>query len=528
MTQPPARDPSAPGDGAPLALALRGISKRFGSLLANDSVDLEVRRGEVVALLGENGAGKTTLMNILFGHYTADSGDVRVAGPDGVLRDLPPGSPAAALAAGIGMVHQHFTLAENLSAFDNIVLGTEPSLRLRPRRRQARARLASLMEASGLVLDLDRRVDALGVGERQRVEILKALYRDARVLVLDEPTAVLTPQESDRLFATVRRLAGQGLAVILISHKLAEVLAVSHRIVVLRQGRNVGGMPTDEADRRAIASLMVGREVAPPRRSPHVVGAPVFALDRVDAEGEGRGGSLRGVSLAVRSGEIVGVAGVSGNGQAALAALAAGLGGPASGTLTLFGRKVRRTRPHDFVRSGVARIPEDRHREGIIGAMTVAENLVIERLDDAAFRRFGLMRRRAVRAHAEAAIRAYDMRCPGPDAPARLLSGGNIQKLVLARVLGRRPRFVLANQPTRGLDIGSQADVHRRLDEAAADGVGVLLISEDLDELLAVADRIVVMHAGRLIDAGSVGSIDRAGLGLMMAGHAPSAEARAA
>ncbi|HMG51676.1 MAG TPA: ATP-binding cassette domain-containing protein, partial [Inquilinus sp.] len=349
-----------PAPEAAPALRLRGITRRFGALVANDGIDLDLARGEVLALLGENGAGKTTLMNILFGHYVADSGTVEVAGPGGGLVPLRPGSPQAALAAGIGMVHQHFTLADNLSVFDNIVLGSESLWRPAQRRAAARAKLAALIESSGLAVPLDAAVASLSVGERQRVEILKALYRDARILILDEPTAVLTPQEAEGLFATLRRLAAQGLAIVFISHKLAEVLAISRRVVVLRAGRVVAEIATAGVDRAALAEAMVGRAVPETRKRPAAPGAPVLALDGVTLRGSHGRKLLDGVSLELRSGEVIGIAGVSGNGQAALAGLVSGLDRPDAGRVTLFDRPAPVGSPAAMVAAGVGRIPEDR------------------------------------------------------------------------------------------------------------------------------------------------------------------------
>jgi len=506
---------------APVVLRLSGLSKRFGAVQANEAVSLDLRRGEILALLGENGAGKTTLMNMLFGHYLPDAGSVAVADRDGRLAALPLGQPQAALRAGVGMVHQHFTLAENLTTFENVILGAEPLFGFRRGRAAARARLKALMARTGLHAPMDERVARLSVGERQRVEILKALWRDARILVLDEPTAVLTPQEADALFATVAGMAADGLSVIFISHKLREVLAFSHRIVVLRAGRNVGGMTTASADARAIAAMMVGGALpAQPRPAQAAPGAPVLRLSgaRIDAPEARR--RLAPCDMAVRAGEIVGVAGVSGNGQAALAALVSGLARPSGGTVELFGQPVTRFDPAAFIAAGVGRIPEDRHHDGVAGAMTVAENLVIERLGDPAVSRAGFLRRRAIADAARETCAAYDVRGPGPEAPARLLSGGNIQKLILARVLDRKPGLILANQPTRGLDVGAAAAVARRLIAAKARGAGVLLISEDLDEVLALSDRVLAIHAGEIREAGAPATLDRDRLGLMMAGEA--------
>ena len=504
-------------------LSLTGITKRFGPLIANNAISLDLNRGEILALLGENGAGKTTLMNILFGHYVQDEGTVRVATSHGTLAALPPGSPGAALAAGIGMVHQHFTLAENLSGLDNIRLGTE-KLFSPGNRAAARGKVTRLISESGLEVDLDRRVASLTVGEKQRVEILKALYRDARVLILDEPTAVLTPQEADGLFTVLRRLAANGLGVIFISHKLGEVLAVSHRIAVLRGGRLAGELVTADADRRAIADLMVGKAVASVTRTPGTPGETLLAFDNVSLGKPASRTALRQVSFALRAGEIVGLAGVSGNGQTSIANLISGLAVPDRGTLTLYGKPVTSADPRALVAQGVARMPEDRQHDGVVGTMSVADNISIEEVRSPALNRFGFVDRKTMRARAEAAIAAYDVRCPGPDAEARLLSGGNVQKLILARVLEREPRVILANQPTRGLDIGAQSEVHRRIIAARDRGAAVLVISEDLDELFALADRFLVIHAGELVDAGPAETLDRGTIGLLMAGHATAPE----
>lgn len=502
-----------------LLLKLSGITKKFGPLIANDAIDLTVHTGEIVALLGENGAGKTTLMNILFGHYVADEGTVTVADRDGTLRQLEPGAPQAALDAGIGMVHQHFTLAENLTGLDNIVLGTEPIFRLRRDRTKARAKLNALMAGSGLNVDLDQPVHKLTVGEKQRIEILKALYRDARLLVLDEPTAVLTPQEADSLFATLRQLASTGLAVIIIAHKLAEVLAVSHRIAILRGGAKVGEMETSQADHQSIAELMVGREIPVSRRSPRTPGNPVLSLSDVTIDRGDSRRSLHRVNIIAREGEILGIAGVSGNGQAALAQLIAGLDKPDHGVVEIFGNPVEKFDAHQFAQNGIARIPEDRHHDGMVGSMTVAENIAIEDIRSPACQKLGFLDFDAIRKRAEHAIADYDVRCPGPDAPARLLSGGNIQKLILARVLEKSPKLILANQPSRGLDVGAQSEVHRRLLAARDNGAAVILISEDLDELLTISDQIAVIHAGHITPAMATESIDRSELGLLMAGQ---------
>lgn len=509
-------------------LRLRGITKRFGSLVANDGISLDLGRGEVLALLGENGAGKSTLVSILFGHYLADAGTIEVDG-----RPLPPGQPKASLAAGIGMVHQHFTLADNLSVLDNVMLGTEPLWWPFSRRAAARARLLDAAQRFGLQADPDARVGDLSVGQRQRVEILKALVRGARILILDEPTAVLTPQESESLFATLAQLVAAGLSVIFISHKLDEVLRVSHRVAVLRGGRLVADLPAAGADKAMLAEAMVGRAVAPATKRAHARGAPVVQLRGVTLRGRGARPRLDGIDLTLHAGELVAVAGVSGNGQEALAELLCGLHAPDAGTLHIAGRTLPAT-PRAFVEAGIARIPEDRHAVGVVGDLPLWENAVLERCASPAFARFGVVRRTRAMAHAQALVERFDVRgteAAGLHTTTRSLSGGNMQKLILGRALAGDPEasatppLIVAHQPTWGLDIGAVAYVHQQLLDACAAGSAVLLISEDLDEIFALADRIAVMHHGRLGPARPAAEWTLASIGLAMAGGTSDAQA---
>jgi ABC-type uncharacterized transport system ATPase subunit len=495
-------------------LRLSGITKRFGPLVANDAISFDLARGEVIALLGENGAGKTTLMNILFGHYVADEGTVEVSG-----RPLPPGDPSAALEAGIGMVHQHFTLADNMTVLENIALGTQGFWSWRLDRLGARERIEKLSFEFGLTVDPKAQVSSLSVGERQRVEILKALYRDARILILDEPTAVLTPAETDALFATLKLLVGQGLSIIFISHKLNEVMAVSDRVLVLRAGKLAGERVTAETSRSELAALMVGQEVAPTSVPPCEPGPLQLVLNTVSTIRRGTGVSLDRVSLSLRGGQITGLAGVSGNGQAALAALIAGTEAPTSGEIIVRGAAVRDWSPRLALSSGIARIPEDRHAVGTIGDMSVTENVIAERYRTPRFSRRGFLDWKAARKFAAEIIADYDVKCPSPDARIRLLSGGNMQKLILGRALDPDPLVILANQPTRGLDVGAVGYVHRKLIEARARGAAILLISEDLEEILALSDRIIVMSKGRLSPSSARGERTVRELGELMAGH---------
>lgn len=498
-------------EGAEVVLRLDRITKRFGALTANDAVSLTLRRGEVVALLGENGAGKTTLMNILFGHYVADEGTVEVFGAP-----LPPGNPRAALAAGVGMVHQHFTLAGNLTVLENIRLGTE-GLWSRGAT-DAREKVERLSRDFGLAVHPDAKVGRLSVGERQRVEILKALYRDARILILDEPTAVLTPQESDALFATLRKATALGLSVIFISHKLHEVMAIADRCVVLRHGRVVGEVDTHATDKSALAALMVGGELSLPRAEARAAGPVLMKLEAVSTPDRGAAPGLKTVTLELRAGQITGLAGVSGNGQAALAEIVGGLAMPSSGRIVLAEAAVARWSPGEALARGVARIPEDRHHQGSIADFDLTENAVLEGYKTR-FSRRGWMDWRAARAFAEGIIKVYDVRCPGPSTRIRLLSGGNMQKLILGRAMASEPMVILANQPVRGLDVGAIAYVQGQLIAARDRGAAVLLISEDLDEIMGLSDVLHVMSQGRLSPAFARGTMTAAELGLWMAGQ---------
>jgi simple sugar transport system ATP-binding protein len=505
-------------------LRLSGITKRFGTLVANEGITLDLARGEVLALLGENGAGKSTLVSILFGHYVADEGTITVDG-----RPLPPGQPRAALAAGIGMVHQHFTLADNLSVLDNVMLGTESLWQPFSRRAAARAALIDAGRRYGLAVDPGAKVGTLSVGERQRVEILKALVsfgrkQGARILILDEPTAVLTPQESESLFATLQQMVAQGLSIVFISHKLDEVLRVSHRIAVLRGGRLVATLPAAGASKAQLAELMVGRSVAAAHReAPMQRGGTVCALRHATVQREGGRPLLDAVELEVCAGEVVAIAGVSGNGQAVLAEVLCGERALDGGTLHVAGHAIA-PRPRAFVRAGVARVPEDRHAVGVVGDLAVWENAVLERYAMPAFARGGVMKRAAAMAFARQLIQRFDVRgteANGVRSVTRRLSGGNMQKLILGRALsadGGTPPLIVANQPTWGLDIGAVAYVHQQLLDAAAAGSAVLVISEDLDEVFALADRIAVMHHGRLSAVRSRAEWTLASIGLAMSG----------
>ena len=499
-------------------LEMCGIVKRFPGVLAADHIDFDVCSGEIHALLGENGAGKSTLMKMLYGLYQPDEGEVRLNGQSVMIRQ-----PQAAIRQGIGMIHQHFMLVPSLTVAENIALGM-PSARgaLLDLERISRE-VGALSEQYHLKVDPSVPVWQLAVGEQQRVEILRALYRGAALLILDEPTAVLTPQETDGLFVILRKLADDGHALVFISHKLHEVLAISQRVTVLRDGRKVATIPTSEATKARLAEMMVGRPVLLEYdRPPYEPGPPRLALSGISALSDRGSLGLDNVSLKVHAGEIVGVAGVSGNGQHELAQVIVGLRPATRGTVQIEGEPITGMPPQYINARGVAYIPEERMVDGVIREFSVAENYVLQDHGRPPFIWGGLfINFRRVAESCREAIRAYEIKTPGIDTPIKSLSGGNIQKLILARELARQPRVLVAEQPTRGVDIGATEYIHRRLLEARANETAVLMISEDLDEIRALADRVIVMYEGRIVADVDNASVTTEQIGMMMAGVHP-------
>ena len=488
------------------------IVKRFPGVLACNCVDFDTRSGEVHALLGENGAGKSTLMKVLYGLYQPDGGMIRING-----RETRITSPLDAIAQGIGMVHQHFMLVDTLTVAENVALGLPSGLVLGLR--QVEARIQSLSQDYGIQVDPRAPVWTLSVGERQRVEIVKALYRGADLLILDEPTAVLTPQEVDELFTTLRRMAADGHSLIFISHKLHEVLALADRITVLREGKLIGTQPREGVTRSQLARMMVGRDVLLARTHlPVPLGEVKMALEHVSVRGVTGQMALREVNLQVRAGEILGVAGVSGNGQRELAEVVAGLRPAASGQIALDGHDVTHHSPAQRTANGLAYIPEERMVDGVIQEFTVAENIILQDhtrqpYSNGIFINFGEVARQS-----SELVNQYRVKTPTIDTPVKSLSGGNIQKLILARELARNPSVLIAAQPTRGVDIGATEYIHQRLLDQRSEGTATLLISEDLDEVLALSDRIAVLYEGRIMDIVERDKTSAEEIGLLMAG----------
>ena len=521
---PAERNPAEPGtsgrDARPPAIELRSISKTFGPVWANRDVWLAVESGSITGIVGENGAGKSTLMSILYGLYKADSGDIIIEGRPARIRN-----PHEAIAAGIGMVHQHFMLVETLTVLENVVLRAEQGPILRTDLAAARRELARLEREYGLRVDPDATVGDLPVGEQQRVEILKALYRGARILILDEPTGVLTPQETNQLFRILQALRDRGATVILITHKLREIMAVTDAVWVMRHGEVVAHRRTAVTNPEELAELMVGRKVRLQldKPAPHP-GEAVLVAEGIGLR-DGRGVALlEGIDLVLRAGEIVGVAGVSGNGQSELLELLAGMRPPTTGRLVVAGREVTPQRPGDpteMRRLGVAHVPEDRVRHAMVGAFEAAETSILGYHRSPRYGGPWRLKHDAVRAHCAGLMEGFDVRPRDPTLRSSSFSGGNQQKLVLAREIVREPRVLLVGQPTRGVDIGAVAFIHRQLIAMREAGCAVLLVSAELEEVMALADRILVMCGGRIVGTVAGAATDERTLGQMMANLAP-------
>ena len=496
-------------------MEMRNITKRFPGVLASDHVNFDVHAGEIHALLGENGAGKSTLMKILYGLYQPDEGEIYINGENVDIH-----SPTDAIRLGIGMIHQHFMLVETVTVAENVALGLksshEPLLDLDT----VSTRILELSERYGLQVDPNAIINDLAVGERQRVEIIKALYRGAALLILDEPTAVLTPQEVEDLFHIFRHMAEEGHALIFISHKMDEIFALTDRVTVLRDGRVIGTVQTAETNKRELARMMVGREVLFKReKKPTIPGEPRLRLEGVRVIGKNGLPVLKDISFEVRSGEILGVAGVSGNGQRPLAEAIVGLQPIARGKVFMDGKDVTHPPPAEMYKSGLSYIPEERMHDGVIKDFSVADNTILQDHDHPPFSHGIFLNFKAIEAHARELVRTFRIKTPGLKTPVKNLSGGNIQKLILARELARHPRVLIAAQPTRGVDIGATEYIHARLLEQREQGLATLLISEDLDEVKALSDRIMVLYRGEIMGIVDAETVTIEELGLMMAGE---------
>ena len=497
------------------ALELRGITKTFPGVVANANIDLAFRRGEVHCLLGENGAGKTTLMNIVFGLYHPDQGEILIDGEPTVMAN-----PSVAIARGIGMVHQHFMLVEPLSVAENVVIGQEPPSRFIFPMQQAVQEVAELSERFGLTVDPRAIIEDLPLGVRQRVEILKALYRKANILILDEPTAVLSAPEIDELYKVIESLRESGKTVIFITHKLKETMAVSDRVTVLRDGRVIGTVAREETTPEELARMMVGREVvlrvSKEHREP---GDVVLRVDNLLVDDARNLPALRGVSFEVREGQIYGIAGIEGNGQSELVEAITGLRPVRAGDILMGGRSLLDLSPAEILAAGLGHVPEDRLRRGLIGPFTVAENLILGYHHQDAFRNLGVLRKPQIVAHADELIALYDIRTPSSLTLSSSLSGGNQQKTVLARVFSSQPMALVVAQPTRGLDVGATEYVHNQLLEMRDKGVAILLISADLDEVRSLSDRIGVLYQGEIVAEKPARAFTEQELGLFMSGE---------
>ncbi|HTP00340.1 MAG TPA: ABC transporter ATP-binding protein [Anaerolineales bacterium] len=498
----------------PIVLEAKDITKQFPGVLANDHVNFDLRKGEIHALLGENGAGKTTLMNVLYGLYLPDSGEILVNGAPATIH-----SSKDSIDLGIGMVHQHFMLIPVFSVAENIMLGDETVKTGLLDRQTVAAKVRELSHNYGLDVDPFAKVGELSVGTQQRVEIIKTLYREAQIIILDEPTAVLTPQEVEGLFRIMRELTRRGVSIIFITHKLKEVLAVADRITVMRAGRVVGSTTPHETDEAKLASMMVGRDVIlTVRKAEAKPAAEVLRVEDLHVEDDRGLEAVRGISFDVHAGEILGVAGVQGNGQTELAEALSGLRPLKSGKVMLAGKDVTGRPPRPITEAGLGHIPEDRQRHGLVLSETVADNMVLCSYYLPPFARHAIVQPAAVDENARKLIEEYDVRTPSPYVPAGKLSGGNQQKVIVARELSRPVKLLLASQPTRGLDVGSIEYIHKEIVAMRDRGVGVLLISAELDEILSLADRIAVMYRGQIMQIMNARETNKEVLGLLMAG----------
>jgi simple sugar transport system ATP-binding protein len=496
-------------------LELRNITKSFPDVVANDHIDLSFHRGEVHCLLGENGAGKTTLMNVVFGLHRPDDGEILIDG-----QPVRVSNPSVAIAHGIGMVHQHFMLVEPLSVAENVVIGAEPESRFRFPVEEAIRRVRELSDRYGLTVDPEARIEDLPLGVRQRVEILKALYREADILILDEPTAVLSPPEVGELYKVIDSLRDSGKTVIFITHKLKETMAVSDRVTVLRDGKKVGTVDREETSPEALAQMMVGRKVV--LRVAKDEGHPgdlMLAVRGLVVKGNRGLPALCGVSFSIRAGEIYGIAGIEGNGQSELIEAMTGLREIDSGDVFLDGESLKNKGAADVLRAGLGHVPEDRLRRGLVPAFTLAENAILGYHRQPTFERFGILKRSQIDAYARSLIGTYDIRASGPGVEVSHLSGGNQQKTVLARVLGSNPRALVASQPTRGVDVGATEFIHRHLLEMRDKGAAILLLSADLDEVRSLSDRIGVIYQGAIVAERTADAWSEDDLGLYMAGE---------
>jgi simple sugar transport system ATP-binding protein len=508
MNQPP--------DTPTIALEMRGMTKRFPGVLANDRISFDLRLGEIHALLGENGAGKSTLMNLLYGLYPPDSGEILLSGKPVRIH-----GPRDAIALGIGMVHQHFMLVPPLTVTENIMLGMEETRGLLLDEVRPAARIRQIADRYGLEIDPDAQIKDLSVGLQQRVEIVKALYRNARVLVLDEPTAVLTPQEVEALFVTLRTLVSQGVSIIFISHKLKEVMAIANRITVLRQGKVVGSTTPAEADEAKLASMMVGRPVLlTVEKGPATPASTVLKVQNLKVMSDRRSVAVNGVSFEVRAGEIVGIAGVEGNGQSELVEAITGLRSPASGTVSISGVDMPHENPRAAIMAGASHIPEDRHKFGMVKDYPLSTNLVLSSFDRPPFTHGILLDQNAIDENARKLVKEFDIRTPHEQTAMGSLSGGNQQKAVVAREFSRPMKLLIAAQPTRGVDVGSIEFIHRRIVEARDKGNAVLLVSAELDEIMSLSDRILVMFKGQVVGERDAAQATRSDIGLLMMGKA--------